>query len=138
MNRILNKLTRVRPSGGKFFSIRLLALLGVMFLAASTQAQEDIRLRFLRPAPLRLTVSVNTTNTGVITNFVNLSTNIIGGVTLSVSNLPAGCGYDLATNGVSVGASINVANDVGVSITVNSTNVAQGEYTFWLVGEGHY
>ena len=136
MNRILNKLTRVRPSGGKFFSIRLLALLGVMFLAASTQAQEDIRLRFLRPAPLRLTVSVNTTNTGVITNFVNLSTNIIGGVTLSVSNLPAGCGYDLATNGVSVGASINVANDVGVSITVNSTNVAQGEYTFWLVGEG--
>ena len=135
MNSIIKNLTCIRrfiskPGPG------FLAILGVMFLAATAQAQEDIRLRFFKPAPLRLTVSVNTTNTGNITNYVNLSTNIVGGVTLSVSNLPAGCGYNLATNGVNVGTNVNVANDVGLTITVNSTNIPQGEYTFYLLGEG--
>ncbi len=135
MNRIVKNLTCIR----RFTSqscLGLLALFGVIFFAATTQAQEDIRLRFIRPAPLRLTVSVNTTNTGTFTNFVNLSTNIVGGVTLSVSNLPAGCGYDLATNGVSVGTNVTTLEDVGLAITVNSTNVAQGEYTFYLMGTG--
>lgn len=134
MNNTLNKLTCVRRFGGTF-SVGLLALLGVMLVTIAIRA-DDIRLRYTRPAPLRLTVSVNTTNSGVITNLVNLSTNIVGGVTLSVSNLPAGCGYDLATNGVSVGASVTTLDDVGLSITVNSTNLAQGEYTFYLLGTG--
>lgn len=134
MNRILNKLTFARRLGGKY-STGLLALLGVSFLATSVQAQEDFRLRYFRPAPLRQTVSVNTTNTGTFTNLVSLSTNI-SSVTLSVSNLPAGCGYDLVTTNGSAGLSVTFTNDQALSIVVNSTNLAQGEYTFWLMGAG--
>src|SRR5262245_28356121 len=68
----------------------LFALVGLFVLSIPALA-EDIRVRFMRPAPLRQTVSVNTTNVGVFTNDLSLSTNIIGPVTLSVSNLPPNC-----------------------------------------------
>ena len=131
MNSTKNIPTRARQFARKT-SLSLLALLSVMLATVSSQAQT---IRFERPAPLRLTVSVNTTNTGTITNFANIGT-VVSGVTLSVSNLPANCGYDIATNGVSAGTSVNITNDWGVTLTINSTNIPQGEHTFWLVAEG--
>ncbi|MEY4387147.1 MAG: hypothetical protein RLY20_2430, partial [Verrucomicrobiota bacterium] len=130
---MIQQLTRIRP-GVVRFAFSMLALLGLVLVSTSAQAQETIR--FSRPGPIRLTVSVNTTNTGVVTNLVNVGGTVTSGITLSVSNLPAGCGYDMATNGVSVGTTVVITNDVALSVTVNSTNVVESEYTFYVTATG--
>jgi autotransporter-associated beta strand protein len=81
---------------------------------------------------VRVTVPINSGNSTTITNFVNLS-----GVTnadLSVSGLPTGATAVITdTNGAVV---TTVTTDTNLWLTVNTTNIAEGIYTFSLNASG--
>ena len=100
----------------------------------STQAQEDIRLRSIPARPYAHGVGQHRKQ-GAFTNFVSLSTNI-SSVTLSVSDLPAGTAMISLSRSGDAGLMI-FTNDQALSIVVDTAaNLAQGEYTFYLMGTG--
>jgi autotransporter-associated beta strand protein len=98
-------------------------------LAVSSGNAQAIR---FRAGQVRVTVPINSGNSTTITNQVNLT-----GVTnadLSVSGLPTGATAVLTdTNGVEV---TTVTTDTNLWLTVNTTNIAQGIYTFSLNASG--
>src|SRR5262245_39888945 len=77
----------------------------------------------------RATVALNTTTVTVMTNQVRLNGMSGAGATLSFLGLPAGAGATLDINPAPT-------NNTPINITLNTTNIAQGEYTFYLVGTG--
>jgi hypothetical protein len=81
-----------------------------------------------RAAQLRITVPPNATTTTLITNLVTVSDDVASPVVLDVTGLPAGAGYTLSTN--------NFTNTVELSLTVDATNIPQGEYVFSLNATG--
>src|ERR1051325_1774103 len=97
-------------------------------LAVSVHAQA---IRF-RSGQVRVTVPINSGDSTTITNQVNLG----GGTNadLGVSGLPAGANAVLTdTNGSVV---TTVISDTNLWLTVNTTNIAEGVYTFSLNASG--
>jgi hypothetical protein len=80
-----------------------------------------------RASEVRVTVPLNTINTHVITNLVNVE-DVVTPVNLEVAGLPAGAGYTLSTNGLLTNALLD--------LTLNTTNIAPGEHTFSLNANG--
>jgi hypothetical protein len=83
----------------------------------------------LKSGQTRITVPVNTTDTVVVTNTVLLSGINSSGVALGISGMPPGTGATLSSG-------IVTANNTVVSITVSTTNLAEGVYTFSLSAAG--
>ncbi len=109
------------------FFLSGLALLALGLLATPAGAQSFIR---FKAGQLRITVPLNSTTSTVITNTVTLGGFTSGtGATLSVTGLPPGAGYLLSTNP-------DISSSSPVLLTVNTTNVAEGVYTFSLNGSG--
>ncbi|MDD1748596.1 MAG: hypothetical protein LUO89_01850, partial [Methanothrix sp.] len=107
----------------------LLLLLGV--IPSAVGQSPWVRFTTARP---RVTVPVNTTNSVVITNMVEVSTNITGPVTFNVSGLPAGASATLTdTNGFAL---LSTTIDTNLWLTLNTTNIAEGIYTFYLNAGG--
>ncbi len=100
-----------------------LALAVLAALASTAQAQS---VKF-RSGMLRVTVPVNSSLSSTLTNAALLSGINGSGAALSISGLPSG-----AT--ASVSPSVALTNNTPLTITVNTTNVAQGTYTFSLNG----
>lgn len=98
--------------------------LAALFLAGPVHAQT---VNFNRPSLTRVTVPVNSTNVTVITNVVDVA-DLSSDVNLDITGLPPGAGYSLSTTTVSA--------DSPLEITIYTTNIAQGEYTFSLNGTG--
>ncbi len=96
-------------------------------LAPSADAQSFIR---FKAGQLRITVPFGTTSSTVITNTTTLGGFTSGtGASLNVTGLPPGAGYSLSTN-------VDISSSSPVLMTVNTTNVAEGVYTFSLNGSG--
>jgi len=105
-----------------------LLLLG---LAAPLASGQTVNFRAPR---VRVTVPLNSTNTTVITNWVDVAD--LGGVPVNfeVTGLPGGAGYALTdTNGAPLLATLE---DTNLCLTLYTTNLAEGEYTFSLNGTG--
>jgi hypothetical protein len=77
----------------------------------------------------RVTVPINSTDSTVVTNQVKLTGVNPSGATLSVIGLPAGAGATIDVNPAT-------SNNTPINITINTTNIPQGEYTFFLQGTG--
>src|ERR1051326_5282420 len=120
--------TNHRPSSIFCRLVRSLLCISALLALVSANAQT---IRF-RAGQVRVTVPINSTNSTTITNQVNLS-----GVTnadLSISGLPAGAGAALTdTNGTVV---TSVISDSNLWLTVNTTNIAEGVYTFSVNASG--
>lgn len=105
------------------------AICVLLLLALPSAEAQTIR---FRAGQVRVTVPLNSTDSTTITNLVNLS-----GVTnadLTVSGLPTGAGAVLTdTNGVVV---TTVTTDTNLLLIVNTTNIAEGVYTFSLNASG--
>ena len=109
-----------------------MAALILLMVGASVQAQ-DPWVRFTT-AQIRVTVPLNTTNSVVITNLVEVSTNIASAVNFNVSGLPAGASATLTdTNG---NALLSTMIDTNLWLTLSTTNIAEGLYTFYLNASG--
>lgn len=114
---------------GNLMAIGLVATL-VCFIEASSANAQAIQ---FRAAVVRVTVPLGTTNSTTITNVVNL-TGGAANANFDVSGLPAGAGYSLTdTNG---NALLSTAMDTNLWLTVNTTNIAEGIYTFSLNAGG--
>jgi autotransporter-associated beta strand protein len=110
----------------------LAVLLLVCVAELSTFAQSP-SVRFTT-AQLRVTVPIGTTNSTVITNLINVSTGLLSAVNFDVSGLPAGASAVLTdTNGNSL---TSTTRDTNLWMTVNTTNIAEGVYTFFLNASG--
>jgi autotransporter-associated beta strand protein len=130
---------------GQFFtSKRAVAFLGglgmmaLLFLSAPFAEAQSSAIRF-ELSQLRVTVPVNSTNTTVITNFVNL----INGTTnasfdVNISGLPAGVGVGVGVNltDTNLNPLLSTTQDTNLWITVNTTNLPQGTYVFNLNAGG--
>ena len=110
----------VRSTAGAW----LLAMLAFLAAGLTTSAQT---VNFNRPSLTRVTVPVNSTNVTVITNVVDVG-GLSSDVNLDITGLPPGAGYSLSTTTISA--------DSPLQITIYTTNIAQGEYTFSLNGTG--
>jgi autotransporter-associated beta strand protein len=112
-------------------SIGCLALMALLLgtVVAQTQAQT---VQF-RSSPVRVTVPLNSTNSTLITNFVNLSAEVTNAV-FDVSGLPAGASAILTDTNL---APMNsTTQDTNFWLTVNTTNIAPGRHTFTLNASG--
>src|SRR6266550_8331831 len=109
-------------------SLRRLALFLFLLAALPVQAQA---IRF-RIAQVRVTVPINSTNSTVITNLVNLAG--VTNASFDVSGLPSGAGAILTDTNLNLVTS--VTSDTNLWLTVNTTNIAHGLYTFSLNGSG--
>src|SRR5689334_14009516 len=108
-------------------SVGMIALVLLLF-ATSSWAQT---IRFRAPQ-YRVTVPINSTNTTVVTNGVNLLG--VTNATFNISGLPTGAGaYLTDTNSVVV---TSVDGDTNLWLVVNTTNIAQGIYTYSLNASG--
>lgn len=89
---------------------------------------------YFRTQRTRVTVPLNSTNSTVITNLVHVTG--LGGVPVdfSVTGLPDGAGVTLTdTNGTPL---LSTLDDTNLCVTLNTTNIAEGVYTFSLNGTG--
>jgi autotransporter-associated beta strand protein len=85
-----------------------------------------------RSGQVRVTVPINSTNSTIITNQVNLTG--VTNASFDVSGLPAGASAFLTdTNSNPV---VNVTTDTNLWLVVNTTNIAEGVYTFSLNANG--
>ena len=115
-------------------SLLTMALLFI-FMAASSANAQSTQASFIRfvLTQERVTVPVNSVNSIVITNNVNLS----GGCTnanFDVSGLPPGATAVLTdTNG---NALVSTAMDTNLWLTINTANIAEGIYVFRLNAGG--
>lgn len=106
-------------------ALSLLLLAAVAALFTAPVFAQDVN--FAKPSAVRVTVPLNTTNTTVITNIVEIA-EVTSDVVLDISGLPAGASYALSTN--------NLQTNADLAITIYTTNIAQGEYTFSLNATG--
>lgn len=100
------------------------ALLMFLVATATTWAQQTVA---VRSQPVRVTVADSSTNSFVLTNFVDLA-NGNTQVNLSISGVPAGAGASLDTTAFTA--------DGGASLTLNTTNVVQGQHVLGLDATG--
>jgi autotransporter-associated beta strand protein len=108
--------------------VAALICLQVVLATITTNAQA---IRF-RMGQVRVTVPINSGDSTTITNQVNLSG--VTNATLSVSGLPNGASAMLTdTNGAIV---TSVTSDTNLWLTVNTTNIAEGVYTFSVNASG--
>ena len=112
----------LRSTIGRATVIAGLALT-ISFTTSSTFAQT---MRFKQPQ-VRVTVPLNSSLSTTITNQVTL-TGVSNAVNLDITGLPTGATYTLSTNAIT--------NSNPLTITLNTTNVAQGVYTLSLNGSG--
>jgi autotransporter-associated beta strand protein len=111
----------------------VLGLLTLLCLMGATAFAQTPWVRF-ELGQVRVTVPLNTTNSVVITNLVNVSTDNVSAVTFDVSNLPPGAGAILTdTNGNPL---LSTTIDTNLWLTLNTTNIAEGVYTFYLNASG--
>jgi autotransporter-associated beta strand protein len=110
-------------------------LMIVLFMAASSANAQSTQTSFIRFVLTqgRITVPVNSINSTVITNNVNLS----GGCTnanFDVSGLPPGATAVLTdTNG---NALVSTTRDTNLWLTINTANIPEGLYNFRLNAGG--
>ena len=110
--------------------VSAIVLLSLCLFAPSAGAQT---VQF-RSTPVRITVPLNSTDATIISNFVNLSDSVVDPVNLDVTGLPAGTGYTLTdTNGNPL---LSTTIDTNLILTVFTTNISEGLYTFTLNGSG--
>jgi autotransporter-associated beta strand protein len=123
---------RRKSEDRKFEALKRLLVAFVCAQAVLTVSSASAQAIRFRMGQVRVTVPINSGNSTTITNLVNLT-----GVTnadLSVSGLPAGASAVLTdTNGVVV---TTVTTDTNLWLTVNTTNIAEGIYTFSLNASG--
>jgi autotransporter-associated beta strand protein len=104
----------------------VLILLCFLLNGFSANAQSFIRINLTQ---VRVTVPVGSTNSTVITNAVNLS----GGATnanFDVSGLPSGAGAVLTDTNLN--PLLSTEQDTNLLLTLNTTNIPEGIYTFRL------
>ena len=101
-------------------------LLCLALLPLSTARAQFIH---FRAGQDRVTVPLNSTVTTVVTNQVKLTGVNSSGATLSILGLPAGAGATIDVNPAT-------SNNTPINITINTANISQGEYTFYLSGTG--
>jgi hypothetical protein len=126
------KATRILPqrysietlAGTRFHSSWVMALLILLAALPTSWAQEVD----LRASQLRITLPPNAAASTVITNLVTVDEGTVDPIVLNVTGLPVGASYTLSTN--------SFTNTVLLDLTINSTNVAQGEHTFSLNATG--
>src|SRR5689334_13207964 len=122
-----SEICRLKPGLHAWIFASVMCVL-ILLLVSPAQAQA---IRF-RMGQVRVTVPINSGNSTTITNQVNLT-----GVTnadLSVSGLPPGASAVITdTNGAVV---TTVTTDTNLWLTVNTTNIAEGIYTFSLNASG--
>ena len=109
---------------------RALTWLALIAMAGSALGQ-TVNFRAQRA---RVTVPLLSTNSTVITNQVDVAD--LGGVPVvfSVTGLPAGVGLTFTdTNGAPL---LSTLEDTNLCVTLNTTNIAEGVYTFSLNGTG--
>jgi hypothetical protein len=109
------KLIRVMPGSKRLPVALVVALAATMLMPASAQTVQ------VEAQPVRVTVADTSTGIYVLTNFVNLDSNVVSAVNLSISGLPAGVGASFGNTVFN--------NDDGTTLTLSITNLAQGEYT---------
>jgi autotransporter-associated beta strand protein len=123
---------RRKSEHGKFEALKRLLVAFVCVQTVLAVSSADAQAIRFRAGQVRVTVPINSGNSTTITNQVNLT-----GVTnadLSVSGLPAGASAVLTdTNGLVV---TTVTTDTNLWLTVNTTNIAEGIYTFSLNASG--
>ena len=126
------QLTMEKRTVGAIYSFGAIALLLFLAMPSSLLAQT---VKF-ESSPVRVTVGLGATDVTTITNAVNVATNppITGPITFNVTGLPPGAGYTLTdTNGNDLPST---SIDTNLVLTVFTTNIAQGVYTFNLNASG--
>lgn len=98
--------------------------LGAALLAPSANAQQTVA---VRAAPIRVTVADSAANSFNVTNYVAIG-NYANPVTLGFSGLPAGASGSLDVT--------TFTGSAGANLTLNTLNVAEGEYLIPLAASG--
>ena len=106
-------------------------MFALLLLLAATLPVQAQAIRF-RIAQVRVTVPINSTNSTVITNLVNLAG--VTNASFDVSGLPSGASTILTDTNLNLVTS--VTNDTNLWLTLNTTNIAHSLYTFSLNASG--
>jgi len=115
---------------------RVACIVGVLLSLVTAISSVAQTVRF-RAGQVRVTVPLNSTDTTVITNLVtvgDLDTNSPTPVNFDVSGLPPGAGATLTDpNSNALTSTLETTN---LWLTLSTTNIAQGQYTFSLNASG--
>ena len=104
----------------------------LLLLAALPANAQAPAIRFSLPQ-VRITVPVNSINSTTITNQINLTQGATN-ANFDVSGLPAGAGAVLTDTNLSPLLSTTI--DTNLVLTLNTTNIPEGTYTFYLNAGG--